>query len=363
MTKSANKRVVAALSGGVDSSVAAALLKEQGYEVIGLTLQLYDCEDGQSERSCCGLSGVSDARAAAGALGIPHYVLNGQDLFERRVLRYAWQEYDAGRTPNPCVRCNEWMKFGLLYEQARKLGADYVATGHHARIARNGSIQLLRGKDPGKDQSYFLFSLTPEQLAMSLLPIGDLSKSEVRELARQNGLPNADRLESQDACIAQRGDLAEALRRRFSGQSKPGVIKDADGKVVGRHEGVHRVTIGQRKGLGLAMGERRYVTHIDAASGTVTLGDKEQLETEGLRAAEVSWLAEVAPEQTIDAEVQIRYRHRAVPARVKRVSEHSAEVQFAQPQSAVAPGQAVVFYQGERVLGGGWIERQTANHA
>jgi len=352
------------MSGGVDSSVAAALLQRQGYEVVGTTLRLYDCEEKQSERSCCGLSGVAEARAAAGRLNIPHYVIDGQQLFERRVLRDAWRQYARGFTPNPCVRCNEWMKFGLLFEQAAKLGATYVATGHHARVIRDdrsseaGSLRpkLCRGQDPAKDQSYFLFSLTLEQLAISLLPIGAMTKQQVRSVAREIGLPNADRLESQDACIAQRRDLAEALRQRFGGSRRPGLLRDATGRVLGQHDGIHRFTVGQRKGLGVALGERQYVLSIDAATGDVVVGEDKQLEANGLRATNVSWLVEVPTEQAVDVEVQIRYRHRAVPAVVVRQRQGVAEVRFASPQRAVSPGQAAVFYQGDQVIGGGWIE-------
>lgn len=372
-------RVVVAMSGGVDSSVAAALLKQRGYEVVGLTLRLYDCEEGQNERSCCGLAGVAEARASAGRLGIPHYVVDGQELFERRVLRYAWDEYAEGRTPNPCVRCNEWMKFGLLYEHARKLGASYVATGHHARVLREAvgegrtagathdDVVLARGRDPEKDQSYFLFSLSPEQLRMSLLPVGELRKEEVRGVARELDLPNAERRESQDACIAQQRDLAEALRRRFEGRARPGRFRDAEGNVIGRHDGVHRFTIGQRKGLGLALGARAYVVAIDGASGDVVLGEPTQLVARGLRAREVSWIGGAPTAKSIQAEVQIRYRHRAVRATIAVVPSGDdaarngdgpgVDVWFDEPQRAVTPGQAAVFYQGDRVLGGGWIER------
>jgi tRNA-specific 2-thiouridylase len=348
-------RVLVAMSGGVDSSVAAVLLREQGYDLVGVTLRLYDCESGQSERSCCGLSGVAEARAAAGRLGMPHYVVDGQDLFERRVLRYAWDTYRTGRTPNPCVRCNEWMKFGLLYEQARKLGASYVATGHHARVLRDGAVGLARGKDPLKDQSYFLFSLTPEQLNMSLLPVGELDKSEVREIARERDLPNAARMESQDACIAQRSDLAQALRARFSGLAKPGRILDTTGTLLGRHDGVHRFTVGQRKGLGVALGHRAYVVSICSESGDVVVGSERELEARGLRAEQARWL--VSPQMFADqpVEVQIRYRHRAVPARLVCKPDSVVEAWFDEPQRAVTPGQAAVFYCGDRLLGGGWI--------
>jgi len=359
-------RIVVALSGGVDSAVAAGLLREQGHEVVALTLRLFDCSEGVNERSCCGLAGVAAARAAAGQLGIPHYVVDGQDLFEARVLRRAWDDYDGGRTPNPCVACNEQLKLGLLYQQARKLGAQAVATGHHARIEHRSSEHgrseraptLWRGRDRHKDQSYFLFSLSPDQLSICRLPVGELTKPQVREHARALGLPNADRAESQDACIAQRGDFAEALRQRFDGVARPGAFVDRAGNVLGRHEGVHRFTVGQRKGLGIALGERAYVVAIDAELAEVVVDtDKQHLCADGLRAANVRWHAPIERGEAVDVEVQIRYRHRAVRARLHRLADDSAEVRFASPERAVAPGQAAVFYRGDRLLGGGWIER------
>ncbi|MBK8481652.1 MAG: tRNA 2-thiouridine(34) synthase MnmA [Proteobacteria bacterium] len=356
-------RVVVAMSGGVDSSVAAGLLREAGHEVIGLTLQLYDCETGTSERSCCGLSGVAAARAAAGALGLPHYVIDGQASFEQQVLRPAWDDYAAGRTPNPCVRCNDALKLGLLDAQARRLGAAFVATGHHARIAHGAWPVLRRGLDREKDQSYFLFSLAAEQLRRLLLPVGERTKAEVRELARQWGLPNAARAESQDACIAQRGDLAEALRLRFGAPARPGLMRQAEGRVVGRHEGVHRFTVGQRKGLGVGLGERAYVTAIDAARGEVRLGSARALERAGLYADAVSWLIEAPPTGERAVEVQMRYRQRPVPARLVPQAHGTVEVHFERAQRAVAPGQAVVFFEGDRVLGGGWIAKAIGDDA
>ena len=352
------KRVVVALSGGVDSSVTAAILKAEGYDVVGMTLKLYDCQDGQNERSCCGLAGVSEARAAAGVLQIPHYVVDGEALFESHVLKHAWQEYSSGRTPNPCVACNEWMKFGLLFDQARKLGADFVATGHHARIARGDRPRLLRGQDPNKDQSYFLFSLSNAQLAMALLPVGDLQKAKVRQLAREFGLPNADRLESQDACIAQRGDFAEALRERFDGQVESGPIVNSSGTKIGSHDGIHKFTVGQRKGLGVALGKRAYVLAIDKATNTVVIDtDAKKLLADGLRADDMRWLRSMEDGETLDVQVQIRYRHQAVPATLTRQGEKGAVARFSEAQSAVSPGQAAVFYLEDEVVAGGWITR------
>jgi tRNA-uridine 2-sulfurtransferase len=346
-----------ALSGGVDSSVTAAILKAEGYDVVGMTLKLYDCQDGQNERSCCGLAGVSEARAAAGVLQIPHYVVDGESLFESRVLKHAWEEYSNGRTPNPCVACNEWMKFGLLFDQARKLGADFVATGHHARVVAGDRPKLLRGHDPNKDQSYFLFSLSPAQLGMALLPVGDLTKAKVRELAHEYGLPNADRLESQDACIAQRGDFAEALRERFDGKLEGGPIVNAKGTVIGRHEGIHRFTVGQRKGLGIALGKRAYVLAIDKATNTVVIDtDADKLLAYGLEAGDMRWLRHLEEGESLAVQAQIRYRHQAVPATLTKGDEDNATAYFAEAQAAVTPGQAAVFYLGDEVVAGGWIK-------
>ena len=355
-------RVITALSGGVDSAVAAALLKAQGYDVIAMTLRLYDCSEGRNEKSCCGVSGVSSARAVAGALDIPYYVVSGEELFERRVLRYAWDEYSVGRTPNPCVACNEWMKFGLLYEQADKFGAEYVATGHHARVEHADGSMLLRGVDRTKDQSYFLFSLKSSQLRRSLFPVGELTKAQVREYASQLALPNADRAESQDACIAQRGDLAEALRVRFGGRATPGLIRDTSGKVLGRHQGIHRFTIGQRRGLGVALGRPAYVVAINPEMSEVVVGDAAELAARSLTARSVNWLVDVPLDQPQAISVQIRYRHNAVDAQLVRRADESAAVFFPDPERAVTPGQAVVFYSGERVLGGGWISHVEADH-
>jgi tRNA-uridine 2-sulfurtransferase len=348
-------RVAVAMSGGVDSAVAAALLCEQGHDVIGLTLRFWLCEEAAPQRGCCGIDGVGQARAAAGELGIPHYVVDCREAFERLVLRPAWDEYARGRTPNPCVHCNAEIKFRLLLEQARRLGAARLATGHYA-IIRDiaGRPTLLRGRDAQKEQSYFLFALDEPQLEAALLPLGELTKEEVRELARRRGLPNAERPESQDACL-DGGDagFAEALRRRFGAPARQGAIVDERGQPLGQHGGVHRYTIGQRRGLGVALGRRAYVLRIDADRGEVVLGrDARSLDAAGLWASGARWLAPAAGR----AEVQVRYRHAAAPALVAVAGER-VEVRFDQPQRAVTPGQAAVVYDGPRLLGGGWIDR------
>lgn len=355
------RQVVVALSGGVDSSVAAALLVEQGVEAIGVTLRFWPCADAgpaPARVSCCGIDGVESARAVAATLGIPHYVVDCREEFEAEVLKPAWEEYARGRTPNPCVTCNRAIKFGLLLRQAERLGAEGLATGHHARLARTASGRvLLRGRDPRKDQSYFLFALSPAQLDAAELPVGEMTKDEVRAAARRRGLPSAERPESQDACLGTDGErLGEALRRRFGEVARPGEIVDTDGRVLGRHAGIHRFTVGQRKGLGVAAGERAYVCAIDAARGAVVVcTDPRELEADELEAAGATWLGPPPGPGPVTA--QIRYRHAAAPARVEQLAEDRLRVRFDLPQRAVTPGQAVVVYDGERVVGGGWIER------
>lgn len=353
------QRVVVAMSGGVDSSMAAALLQQQGYQVIGVTLRLWPCEEGSPSGSCCGVDGVSWARAAAGQLGIPHYVIDCRQAFERNVLTPAWRDYARGRTPSPCINCNSSIKFGLLGEHAqRRFSARWLATGHYARILEtSGQPTLYRGTDVNKDQSYFLFSLSRKQREMCLFPLGSLTKQEVRDRARNLGLPNAERSESQDACLGL-GDegFAEALRQRFGESPRAGAILTSRGQRLGTHNGIHRFTIGQRRGLGVATGRRAYVLSIDAASGDVVISDNpEDLDTPGLVANGVVWQTAPGPGQ-LEAEVQIRYRHLPAAARVHWDGDGSARVRFEQPQRAVTPGQAAVFYQGQRLLGGGWIE-------
>jgi tRNA-uridine 2-sulfurtransferase len=366
------ERTLVALSGGVDSSVAAALLADAGDEqLVGVTLRLWSCEEAPAEgqRSCCGIDGTSAARAAAGALDIPHYVVDCREVFDERVLRPAWEEYARGRTPSPCVLCNAEVKFGHLLGLARRrFGATRVATGHHARITRSQEgPALLRGADPVKDQSYFLFALSTEQLDAACFPVGRMTKQQVREEARRRGLPNAERVESQDACLvsADGAGFGETLRRRFEGPLRPGAIVSPDGARLGDHQGVHNFTIGQRKGLGVALGRPAFVRSLDAARAEVVLTDRpEDLLAAGFSATDASWL--LPPERApgwdgegFEAEVQIRYRHAPVAARiaVQGADGRRVVVRFATAQRAVTPGQAAVFYSGERVLGGAWIER------
>ena len=353
-------RVLMAMSGGVDSSVAAALLCEAGYDVIGISMLLAGQAEGK-EGSCCSLDDFQDARRVAEQLAIPYYVLNLKEEFHRRVINVFTEEYLRARTPNPCLLCNRDLKFDLLWRRAQELGADYVATGHYARIARDqasGRCRLLRGRDERKDQSYFLFTLTQEQLSRTLFPIGDLTKTQVREKARTLGLQVAEKPESQEICFVPDRNYARFIEARLpADRFRPGEVVDAEGKVLGTHPGVQRFTIGQRRGLGVSGSTRPlYVTSIDAASARVTVGPKEQLIALGLVANEVNWI-EGIPSGEVHVEVKVRYRHPAVAARVRPNGGNTVQVFFEDACPAVTPGQAAVFYCGEQVLGGGWIER------
>lgn len=354
-------RIVVAMSGGVDSTVAAALLVEQGHEVIGLSMQLYDQRGGEAAfGSCCTLDDLHDARRAAHALGIPHYIVNFEKPFAEHVIANFVGEYLAGRTPLPCAHCNSDLKFSALLERSGALGATHLATGHYARVRRDaatGRVALLRGRDPQKDQAYFLFSLTQAQLAQAVFPVGALTKPDVREIARRKGLLVADKRDSQEICFVPDGDYA-AFVERASGHTAgtaAGPITDAAGRVVGTHEGVHRFTIGQRKGLRLATGSPLYVTEIRPQTATVVVGPREALERTSFEVAQVNWISGDVPAAALRASVQIRHRHAAQPATVEPVDTDRARVTYDAPQSAITPGQAAVFFEGDEVLGGGWI--------
>jgi len=353
VVREGRETVVVAMSGGVDSSAAAGLLVRRGCRVVGATLVMAPGDAAGS---------LAQARAVAGALGLEHRTVDCENAFREGVLSPAWREYDRGRTPSPCVVCNYRIKFRMLAALADEVGAEKIATGHFARVEpepHGRGVALLRGVDADKDQSYFLHALSDEHLRRALFPLGALRKSEVRAIARDMGLPNADRAESQDACFA--GDeagFAEALRLAFGGRARGGAIVGTDGRELGRHDGVHRYTIGQRKGLGLALGGRAYVCRIDADTGRVVLSeDPADLESIGLEASGFRWSGGNAQAGPFRCEAQIRYRHRAVAATAEILGGGLLRVLFDEKVRAVAPGQAVVVYRGDRVLGGGWIER------
>ena len=346
------------MSGGVDSSVAAALLVEQGHEVIGLSMQLYDQSGPHAFGSCCTLDDLHDARRVAAALDFPHYIVNFEQQFHDTVVSNFVSEYAAGRTPIPCSHCNSDLKFATLVDRARGLGAEHVATGHYARVEQRGDARwaLKRSADPAKDQSYFLFSLTQDQLARAIFPIGALSKSDVREQARRLGLVVADKPDSQEICFVPNGDYASFVAQQRPDVERGGVIVDEDGRQLGTHAGVHRFTVGQRKGLGIAAGAPMYVLKIDADAHAVTVGPREALERTSLTASGVNWIAMAQPHEWIPVRAQIRHRHTAAPGRVRALHDARAEFVFDTPQPAVTPGQAVVFYDGDEVVGGGWID-------
>jgi tRNA-uridine 2-sulfurtransferase len=357
-------RIVVAMSGGVDSSVAAALLVEQGHEVVGVSMQLYDqsqADGAQAFGSCCSLSDLNDARRVAAALDIPHYVINLERQFHEHVVSNFVREYTSGRTPLPCAHCNGDLKFATLAERARGFGADAVATGHYARVEQDvtsGRYLLRRGTDAAKDQAYFLFSLTQEQLAAARFPVGDRDKGAVRAYARSRALPVADKPDSQEICFIPDDDYARFVTAHASQMPAPGVITDERGHVLGRHEGIHRFTVGQRKGLGLASsptGAPVYVLELRPADRQVIVGPKQALEKTTLSASGVNWILD-RPDVPRRVSAQIRHRHAAAQAFVRALDGDRAAVVFDEPQIAITPGQAVVFYDDDVVVGGGWID-------
>ncbi len=371
-------KVLLAMSGGVDSSVAAALLREAGHEVVGVFMRLGSPGETLDEllpgadaaacptdrtrigkQGCCSIRDAADARMVAAQLDIPFYVVNFKKEFGR-IIDYFVAEYDAGRTPNPCVRCNDWLKFGRLHEHARRIGATHVASGHYARIDRGDPAgpRLLRGVDHGKDQSYVLFGAPRTRLEHMLLPVGGYRKAEIRELAAERRLPVFDKPDSQEICFVPDNDYAGLVGRRSAVGVGPGRLMDLDGRELGEHEGHQRFTIGQRRRIGVALGYPLYVVDKDAEANTVTVGPRDALLRGGCVAAETNWLVE-PPADWLACTARIRSNAEPVPARVRAVADERLEVRFDEPLEAVAPGQAVVCYAGEQVLGGGWITTAT----
>jgi len=349
-------RIVVAMSGGVDSSTAAALLKAQGFQVIGITLRLWapsEWNDGEKFGSCCSPQDIADAKEVCRKLEIPHYTMNLEDKFREAVVDNFVSEYASGRTPNPCVRCNAFVKFDTLLNYAVAMNADYLATGHYAKVDQG---RLFKAKDAAKDQSYFLYMLGQKELPRLMFPLGDLAKTEVRRAAQEAGLPNAGKPDSQDVCFLEGRDYREFIKDRLSQSAQKGLIKTIDGKIIGEHEGLPFYTIGQRGGLGIATGERTYVVSKEMESNTLVVGGAEETLVSSCRLKSVSWCSGHVPEK-IKASVKIRYRHPGAESQILSISPGEAQVEFAVPQASVSPGQSAVFYNGDEVLGGGVIDR------
>ena len=347
------RKAAVAMSGGVDSSVAAALLKEEGFEVIGVHMELWQHRSRPDDATCCSITGQDDARAVCQILGIPFHTLDFSSQFQKLGVDYFCREYAQGRTPNPCVACNRFIKFDLLMKAVESLGAECLATGHYARIeASAGNHRLLKAARPSVDQSYFLYTLKQGSLPRLLFPLGEYSKAQVRQMAAERGLAVAGKPKSQDLCFIPDGRHQDFLQGRIV--SVPGDIVDPQGKVLGRHRGIAFYTVGQRTGLGIATGQRLFVLKLDPVSNAVVVGPEENLLASGLKANNLSFVC-VKPQRPLEVSAKIRFRTPEVSARLKVFTEE-AEVLFDQPQRAVAPGQAVVFYRGDEVLGGGTIE-------
>ena len=354
-------RVLCGMSGGVDSSATAALLLDQGYEVVGVTLKLWpqDCVS-RAEDKCCGPQAVMDARSVCHNLGIRYYLIDEAEDFQKHVIQYFADEYKAGRTPNPCVMCNEHLKFGRLIERADQLGADKIATGHFARVEQNsetGRYHLLRGRDERKDQTYFLFSLRQDQLSRAMFPLGEKTKDDTRDVARHCNLKTADKEESMEICFVPDNDYGGFLQKAGLAEKHQGEIVDLNGRVLGHHDGIEFYTIGQRKGLGISAPNPLYVLELNADENRVVVGPVENLEQDTFTVERCNWIPFAELTESIEATTRIRYNHAGTPATIEPGENGTATVRLHTPQRAIAPGQACVFYQDDLVLGGGWIAR------
>ncbi|MDD4599783.1 tRNA-specific 2-thiouridylase MnmA [bioreactor metagenome] len=364
----AKPRVVVAMSGGVDSSLTAALLVRQGYDVIGITMQIWDnsnLQDDADNRGCCSLSAVDDARRVADKIGIPYYVLNFREMFQQTVVDYFIAEYAAGKTPNPCIACNRYVKFEGLLERARQLGADYVATGHYAIIEYSeaqGRYLLKKGVDNSKDQSYALYHLNQHSLKHFLMPLGTYRKTETRQLASEFELAVANKPDSQEICFVPNDDYKSFLADKAPASLRPGKIVDTMGNVLGEHQGVPLYTIGQRKGLGIAASQPLYVVELDHESNTVIVGASNEVYADELIAADLNFIAIDCLNDKMTVSAKIRYNAIPADAVIMPISENQVKVKFNQPQRAITPGQSVVFYDDDVVVGGGIIQKTVRNH-
>ena len=357
-----SKKVMLGMSGGVDSSVAAAILLQQGYEVIGVTLQIWqdaDEETKKSEGGCCSLSAVDDARRVANKLGIPYYVLNFKEIFNKTVIEYFKEEYFKGRTPNPCIACNRHVKWQAMLDKAVSMGIDYIATGHYAKVEHDAVSDryiLKKSVTDKKDQTYALYNLTQEQLSRTLMPVGDYSKERIREIAKELGLGVASKPDSQEICFISDNDYGKFLSENTGRKIVPGKFVDTKGNVLGTHKGIVHYTVGQRKGLGIAFGKPMFVVALDVENNRVILGDNEEVFSDSLTASDLNFISIEKPADGMRVNAKIRYSAKEAPATIRIIDGQKVSVEFDEPQRAITPGQSVVFYNGDTVVGGGTID-------